>query len=147
MWVFALILAVPLLEIGLFVTLGGILGLWGTLIFVLASSVLGASILRRAAGSVQRRGRSPLHQMASGGFSVVAAMLLILPGFLTSALGLILLIPIVQRVVIALVGQRLAARGFTFGTRTPPDEVVEGEFTVVVEPRDETLPPSRWTRH
>lgn len=147
MWVFALILAVPLVEIGLFVTVGGVLGLWGTLAFVLASSVLGVSILRRAAGSVQRRGRNPLHQVASGGFSVVAALLLILPGFLTSALGLILLIPVVQRAVIALVGQRLAARGFRFDGKPPQDEVVEGEFTVVVEPRDETLPPSRWTRH
>jgi UPF0716 protein FxsA len=147
MWVFALILAVPLIEIGLFVTLGGVLGLWGTLVFVLASSVLGVSILRRAAGTGQRRGGNPLRQMARGGFSVVAALLLILPGFLTSALGLILLIPLFQRAVIALVGQRLAARGFRFDADPPQDEVVEGEFTVVVEPRDDALPPSRWTRH
>ena len=75
----------------------------------------------------------------SGGVdsSVVAALLLILPGFLTSALGLILLIPVVQRAVIALVGQRLAARGFRFDANPPQDEVVEGEFTVVVEPRDD----------
>jgi len=148
MWVFVLILAVPLVEIGLFVTLGGILGLWGTLIFVLASSVLGASILRRAAGSVQRRGRSPLHQVARGGFSVVASLLLILPGFLTSTFGLILLSPVVQRAVIALVGQRLAVRGFRFDSNPPQDEVVEGEFTRVVEPRgDDATTPSRWTRH
>jgi UPF0716 protein FxsA len=147
MWVFALILAVPLIEIGLFVTLGGVLGLWGTLAFVLGSSVLGVSILRRAAGPGQRRGGIPLHQVARGGFSMVAALLLILPGFLTSALGLILLIPVVQKAVIALVGQRLAARGFRFDAKPPQDEVVEGEFTVVVEPRDDALPPSRWTRH
>jgi UPF0716 family protein affecting phage T7 exclusion len=88
-----------------------------------------------------------LHQVARGGFSMVAALLLILPGFLTSAFGLILLIPVVQQAVIALVGQRLAARGFRFDAKPPQDEVVEGEFTVVVEPRDEALPPSRWTRH
>ena len=75
MWVFALILAVPLIEIGLFVTLGGVLGLWGTLAFVLASSVLGVSILRRAAGPGQRRGGIPLHKVARGGFSMVAALL------------------------------------------------------------------------
>ena len=147
MWDFALILAVPLIEIGLFVTLGGVLGLWGTLAFVLGSSVLGVSILRRAAGPGQPPGGIPLHQVARGGFSMVAALLLILPGFLTSALGLILLIPVVQQAVIALVGQRLAARGFRFDAKPPQDEVVEGEFTVVVEPRDDALPPSRWTRH
>ena len=60
---------------------------------------------------------------------------------------LILLIPVVQKAVIALVGQRLAARGFRFDGKPPQNEVVEGEFTVVVEPRDDALPPSRWTRH
>ena len=47
MWIFAAFLALPLIEIGLFVTLGGVLGLWLTLGFVLGSALLGGFILRR----------------------------------------------------------------------------------------------------
>lgn len=148
MWAFALILAIPLVEIGLFVTLGGVLGLWGTLGFVLASSMLGVAVLRQGPVQAPRRGANPLQQVASGGFRVLAAVLLMLPGFLTSGLGLLVLLPLVQKIVIALVGQRLVARGFVFRSdATHEDEVVEADYTVVVEPRDDRLPPSRWTRH
>jgi UPF0716 protein FxsA len=146
MWVFALILAWPLIEIGLFVTLGGALGLWLTLAFVLGSALLGVSVLRR--GAAMRQPGSGMMQLAGNGLSAVAAILLILPGFLTSFLGLLLLLPIVQRGVIALFGQRLAARGFVFQTAgATRQDVIEGEFTVVPEPRDDALPPSKWTQH
>lgn len=149
MWAFALVLAVPLIEIGLFVTLGGALGLWATLALVLGSFMLGLAILRR--GGVRprplRRDR-PLAELAEGGFSMVAAILLILPGFLTSALGLILLVPAVQRLALRRLGRHLSARGFSVhAAEMRRDEVVEGEFTVVETPRDGTLPQSRWTRH
>lgn len=148
MWVIALILAVPLVEIGLFVTLGGALGLWPTLAFVLGSSVLGVAVLRRGATGLRRKSGNPLLQLAGGGLSMLAAMLLIVPGFLTSVLGLILLLPVVQRLVIVLVGHRLAASGAVFHTTTAPrDEVVEGEFSVISEPANDHQPPSKWTRH
>ena len=82
------------------------------------------------------------------GFSVLAAVLLIVPGFLTSLAGLLLLLPLVQRGVIVLVGRHLAARGFVFDTtRATQDDIIDGEFSVMPEPRDEMLPPSKWTRH
>lgn len=152
MWVFALILAVPLIEIGLFVTLGGLLGLWLTLGFVLASAVLGVWIMRNKAVAMTQRNRASLRQVAGSGFSVFAAVLLILPGFLTSFLGLILLVPIVQRGVIFLVGQRLAARGFVFATdshgRAPgARDIVDADYTVVESPDDGADAPSKWSRH
>jgi UPF0716 protein FxsA len=149
MWVFALILAVPLIEIGLFVTLGGALGLWATLALVVGSFFLGISILRRGGVRPQKIRRDmPIVHLAEGGFAMLAAILLILPGFLTSALGLLLLVPRVQRLVIERLGRHLAARGFSVhAAHAHRDEVVEGEFTVVERPRDEGLPPSRWTRH
>lgn len=146
MWIIALILALPLIEIGLFVTLGGALGLWLTLALVLGSTLLGVAVLRRGAG--MRRPGGGMMQLAGSGLSAVAAILLILPGFLTSFLGLLLLLPVVQRAVIALVGQRLAARGLGFQTgRPPPEDVIEGDYTVVKEPREGARAPSKWTRH
>lgn len=148
MWIFALFLAVPLIEIGLFVTLGGALGLWMTLAFVFGSTMLGVFVLRRGAGRMQPRRGTVMMQMAGSGLSMMAAMLLIVPGFLTSLVGLLLLVPIVQRGVIALVGQRLAARGFVVQTAsTTQEDVIDGEFSVLPEPRDEMQPLSKWTRH
>lgn len=148
MWVFAAFLAVPLIEIGLFVTLGGVLGLWLTLAFVFGSTMLGVIVLRRGAGQLRPRRGTMMMQMAGNGLSVLAAMLLIVPGFLTSALGLLLLVPIVQRGVIALVGQHLAARGFVVQTASAArEDVIDGEFSVLQEPRDDLTPPSKWTRH
>lgn len=145
---FAAFLALPLIEIGLFVTLGGALGLWLTLGFVLGSALLGVMLLRRAALGAQPR-RPALMQMASGGFTMMAALLLILPGFLTSAIGALLLIPLVQRGIIALVGHRLAARGFGFAptATASQNDVIDADYTVVpdMDPKQDTsLPPSKW---
>ena len=152
MWIVVLFLAVPLIEIGLFVTLGSWLGLWPTLAFVLGSAVLGVAVLQRV-GRMGRRGGSPVMQIAGSGLSMVAATLLVMPGFLTSFLGVLLLLPPLQKLLVVLLGQRLAARVFTFHTQTQdkqrgdaPD-VIDGEFDVVEQPQDKRLPPSRWTQH
>ena len=110
--------------------------------------MLGVVVLRRGAGQLQPPRGTMMMQMAGNGLSVLAAMLLIVPGFLTSALGLLLLVPIVQRGVIALVGQHLAARGFVVQTASAArEDVIDGEFSVLQEPRDDLTPPSKWTRH
>ena len=144
MWIFAAFLAIPLIEIGLFVTLGGALGLWLTLGFVLGSALLGGFILRRGAMGMQK-GSAGLMQLAGSGFSLLAALLFILPGFLTSFIGALLLIPLVQRGIVLLVGQRLAARGFAFGAApAAQSDVIDGDYSVMPE-GDHPLPPSKWT--
>jgi UPF0716 protein FxsA len=146
MWLFLSFLALPLIEIALFVVLGGVLGLWLTLAFVLGSAMLGVALIRRSGQAMPMRGGLSLQQIAGSGFSLMAALLLILPGFLTSAIGLLLLIPLVQRLVVLLIGQRLATRGVMFQTRSARADVIDGEFEEVIPPRDERLPPSGWTQ-
>jgi UPF0716 protein FxsA len=141
MWIIFAILALPLVEIALFVTLGGWLGLWLTLAWVLLTGVVGVLILKSLSVSGAIRGRedfvegfrgrvegtlSPIaHQALIG----VAAVLLILPGFFTDALGLLLLVPPVRGLVIRLMAQRM--RGVTIMTasrgpdRGPMDEPYE----------------------
>lgn len=145
--VFLLLLAVPLIEIALFVVLGGVLGLWLTLFFVLGSTVLGAAILRRGGQIGQPRSRDPMMQMAGKGLSLLAGLLLIVPGFFTSALGLLLLLPPVQRLMVLLLGQRLSASGFMFRRATAQqDDIIEGEYEELRRPQGERLPPSQWTQ-
>lgn len=146
MWVFLLFLAVPLVEIGLFVVIGGQIGLWMTLGFVIGSAVLGVVVLRRS-GQMARRGAGNLLMQAAGnGMSMMAGLLLVLPGFLTSALGVLLMLPPVQRLIVLVLGQRLAAKGFVMRSARADETIIEGEYEEVIPPRDERLPPSKWTR-
>lgn len=146
MWPFAVLLAWPLAEIALFVVIGGQIGLWATLAWVLLSGVLGVLVLRVAAlrqAVALRDGlrglRDPARLAAGGLMSVLAGVLLILPGFLTDALGLVLLLPPVQ----ALVARALAARVQVMRPRTDETVIIDAEYTEVPPRRDG---PSGWTR-
>lgn len=145
--VFLALVAVPLIEITLFVVLGGAIGLGWTLVFLFCSTMLGMTILRRGGQINRARSASPMAQLAGNGLSLIAGILLILPGFFTSALGLLLLLPLVQRLVVALLGQRLATSAFIFRRGSAPrEDIIDAEFEVVPEPRDDRLPPSKWTQ-
>lgn len=108
MWIVLGILALPLVEIGLFVTLGAKLGLWLTLAWVVLTGVAGVLILKSLALSGQRGLREglqeglqdPLSPLAHKALMGVAAVLLILPGFFTDALGLLLLLPPMRALLI-----------------------------------------------
>jgi UPF0716 protein FxsA len=120
MWIILAFLALPLVEIALFVTLGGWLGLWLTLAWVLLTAVVGVLILRSLSVAGAIRGREdfvegfrgrmaadPLSPIAHQALIGVAAVLLILPGFLTDMPGLLLLVPPVRTVLIRLVARRM----------------------------------------
>jgi UPF0716 protein FxsA len=152
MWVFLAILAVPLIEIGLFVQIGGAIGLWGTIAWVIGAAALGILVLKGVAslGAVSlsrdmKELSDPLSPLAHRVMVVIGGALLIVPGFLTDFLGLLLLIPPVRMLIIKLISRRLKSR---FGVRTQ-STVIEGEWT---EAKPDTPPnpedgPSKWTRH
>lgn len=152
--VFALLLAWPLIEIGLFVTLGAALGLWLTLLVVIGTGILGVVLLQRQGlRSAERlraemgRMRDPLAVAGDGALRALAAMLLILPGFLTDALGAILLLPPVRAALIAALARRVSVASMRSDqpARRSDGIVIDGEFVEVES--DQTRPPSGWTRH
>jgi UPF0716 protein FxsA len=156
MWVFLLFLAMPLIEIGLFVEIGGRIGLWATLLWVLAAAFLGVMLLRRIAlkGAVTLRRDlaafgNPVGPVAHQSMLAVAAMLLILPGFLSDAVGLLLLLRPVRTALIGLVARRLKIVPVgAASARAAEAEVIEGDWQEIegeVPPRRD--PPSGWTRH
>lgn len=161
MWVFALFLAVPLIEIGLFVTVGGWLTLWPTLAIVLGTGVLGVFVMRmqglRAVSdmrSAMQSMQNPVSPMANSALIMVAGILLILPGFLTDSLGLLLLIPIVRQFVIGHYAGKI--RMFTTPAPSPDwrdgpqarynDEVVDAEYSEIEPERSKLRGSSRWTQ-
>ena len=162
MWLFALFVAVPILEIALFIQVGGWLGLWPTLGIVVLTALLGTVLVRRqglaAIADVQSsfgRLSDPTRPLAHGAMILASGLLLLTPGFFTDAIGFSLLVPAVRDALMRYVRSRIRVSSFTMGT-TPPDprmrrrgpgslddgDVIEGDY--VETPRRDG--PSGWTR-
>lgn len=110
---FLLLLIVPLIEIFLFIKVGGAIGVWWTIGIVILTAIIGTLMLRRqglaALRNVQSRlaaGENPGRMLADGAMILVAGVLLLTPGFLTDTLGFLLLVPAVR----GLLWHRLAPR-------------------------------------
>ncbi|WED21667.1 membrane protein FxsA [Vibrio sp. JC009] len=95
-----LFICVPIIEIGLFIQLGGFLGLWPTIALVIITAVVGASLVRsqglQTLLSVQSRlqqGEIPAQQIVEGVMLAVSGVLLLTPGFMTDAMGMLVLLP------------------------------------------------------
>lgn len=90
-------IAVPLIEIGVFIQLGGLLGLWPTLTLVILTAFLGTwqlraqglATLNRARGHMDR-GVLPTRELFDGLCLLVAGALLLTPGFVTDGVGFLL---------------------------------------------------------
>lgn len=161
MWVFALILAIPLIEIALFILVGGWLTLWPTLALVVLAAVVGTFVLRWQGTQVVSRLRAdaavlrdPFSPLAHGALVFLAGLLLIIPGFLSDLLGILLLVPALRRLLIGAIGRRIKAETLTAGfsgresfRNGNPRDWEDAEFEEIGPDRGIPGPPSGWTRH
>jgi UPF0716 protein FxsA len=133
----------PLLEIAIFIAAGRALGLWPVLGLVIAAALLGAILLRteglrtlsRVEAAIGRR-EMPVRPLFDGACRVASGLLLIVPGFLTDAIGLMLLLPPVRALLARAIGRAIGARV----RRGAGAAVVEGDFRIVDEEQPR-LPP------
>jgi len=117
-FLFFFFIAIPLIEIALFIQVGGYIGVPATIGIVLGTALLGASLLRvqgiqtwQRAEEAMRRGEPPVAEMFDGVFLFAAALLMITPGFFTDCIGITLLIPPLRRRLGRYVAQRIIASG------------------------------------
>ena len=103
---FLLFILVPPIEIGLFIAVGGRIGLWPTMGIVLLTAMIGANLVsRQGRGELVRlqtefaEGRFPAKSLAHGAMILVAGALLVTPGFLTDGVGFALLSPQIREVL------------------------------------------------
>lgn len=99
-----LFIAVPIIEISLFLKLGGAIGVFNTIGFVIFTAVLGAYLVRQQGfatfNKVQQEtaaGRVPAMPMAEGLALLLAGAVLLTPGFMTDAIGFALLVPPIRQ--------------------------------------------------
>jgi len=166
MWLFAIFIAVPIIEIALFIQLGGLIGLWPTLAIVVLTAVLGTHLvreqgrqaldgLRRSFGELQ----DPSEPLAHGAMILFAGALLLTPGFFTDALGFALLVPAFRAAAFRFMQARVKMQRFEMGGTVyhharGDDDVIETEYHEVhpSEPpanstKKPTQSPSGWTKH
>jgi UPF0716 protein FxsA len=101
--VLLLVLALPLLEIAGFVVVGRQIGVLPTLGLVIATAIAGSVLLRVQGFGVLSRirkeldaGRDPSRELANGVMIALAGVLLLVPGFITDILGILLFLPPVR---------------------------------------------------
>lgn len=161
MWIFLAFLAVPLIEIGLFIQIGGWIGLWPTLGMVVLTAIIGTTLVRsqgRQAMNDLRRSMAeldnPSRPLAHGAMIIFAGALLLTPGFFTDAAGIALLIPQVRDALMRYISKRVEVQSFSMGgaqyreTRHPADPtIIEGECTEIDPENPPQKGDSGWTRH
>lgn len=136
---FLLLLAVPVVEILVFIQVGERLGAGWTLLLVLASAIVGISLVRAqgfaTAARLQAlvlRGESPALGVLEGLALLIAGVLFLIPGFVTDVVAMILLIPPWRRAVLRLFLRRfgfspLANTGPAAPAPPPERAPLEGE--------------------
>ena len=110
-------------EIVAFVAVAGQIGFLGALALLILVSVLGPFVVKRAGFSVLAstrdrlaRGEAPTRELLDGLVVLIGGVLVCVPGFVTDAIGLLLMIGPVRHVAIRLAGHRLAKRVGTIRT-------------------------------
>lgn len=167
MWIFLAFLAVPLIEIALFIQVGGLIGLWPTLGLVVLTAIVGTTLVRsqgtQALADLRRAMAElgdPTAPLAHGAMILFAGAMLLTPGFFTDTVGIALLIPRVRVAVMRYLASHITVASFQMGgpgpARRDPNrpahspEVIDADFQEL-DPDGPPRPmpgrgPSGWTR-
>ena len=108
-----LIIGIPILEIYLFIKIGSQIGAFNTIALIVLTAILGLAYARYEGFNTLRSGMSqlmkneiPIYEMISGAALAFAALLLILPGFATDILGILLVFPISRKLLLKNVSKK-----------------------------------------
>ena len=143
---FLLLIVYPFIELYALIKIGSAFGVFTALLGLFALSVIGASVLRRSGTKAWRKlgdeiakGNDPSARLVDGVVVLVAGILLVMPGYVTGAIGLLLLLPPFRVVLRGVVRRRAevfhAHGGNNFGGR---GTYVDGE---IIDVAGEIVPP------
>lgn len=146
------LIAVPIIEIYVIIQIGEVIGPWWTILLLVLDAVVGSWLIKhegrrawQALQSALQQGRLPATELADGILILVGGTLMLAPGFVSDAFGMLMILPftrpIGRRVLAGIVGRRLvvmatppgagAPGGARTHTRPGHDDVIRGE---VIDP-------------
>ena len=122
------IIGIPLIEIYLMIKIGGVIGAFNTIFLIFFTAITGIYFARLEGLNTIRSGigqlvknEIPIYELLSGAAIAFAALLLIIPGFLTDIVGFLLIIPFTRKFII----RNLSSK---FKKPNVQDNVIEGEL-------------------
>jgi UPF0716 protein FxsA len=128
------IIGIPAIEIYLMIKVGGIIGALNTILLIFFTAITGVYFAKLAGLSTLRSGLGqivkneiPVYEIISGAALAFAALLLIIPGFLTDILGFLLIIPVTRKFFIKSVSSK-------FKKKENKGDIIEG---VIEEEKEE----------
>ena len=123
-----LIIGIPIVEIYLMIKVGGVIGALNTILLIFVTAITGIYFVKLAGLNAIRSGFNqivkneiPIYEIISGAALAFAALLLILPGFLTDLLGFLLILPFTRKIIIKNISSNLANNKIN-------NNIVEGDF-------------------
>tara|TARA_Y100000590_G_scaffold442434_1_gene570531 strand:- start:317 stop:766 length:450 start_codon:yes stop_codon:yes gene_type:complete len=123
------IIGIPIIEIYLFIKIGGIIGAFNTIFLIFFTAITGVYFARLGGLNAMRSGFNqlikneiPIYEIISGAALAFAALLLIIPGFLTDLIGFLLIIPITRKFFIKLISSKFNKK------KVNNSDIIEGNF-------------------
>ena len=117
--VFLFIIGIPLIEIYLMIKVGGIIGAFNTIFLIFFTAITGMYFAKLEGLNTIRSGfgqlvknEIPVYEIISGAALAFAALLLILPGFLTDVVGFLLIIPPTRKMFIRLLSTKFKKKKY-----------------------------------
>ena len=120
------IIGIPLVEIYLLIKVGGIIGAFNTIFLIFFTAIMGVYFARLEGLNAVRSGFSqlvknelPIYEIISGAALAFAALLLIIPGFLTDLVGFLLIVPVTRKFFIRSISSK-------FNRKKDDEDIIEG---------------------
>ena len=124
-----LLISIPLIEIYLFIKIGSYIGAFNTVSLILSTAIVGIIYARYEGFNTLRSGISqlikneiPVYEIISGAALTFAALLLILPGFATDLIGLILIFPPTRKLILKNFSKKYTSKN------QKKKDYIDGEF-------------------
>lgn len=138
-FILLLFILTPIVEIAVFIQVGGVIGIWPTLGLVVATAIAGTALLRRQGLATMHRAREslargefPVNEIFTGACLLASGLLLLTPGFITDFVGALLLTPLFRAAIrgplIRWVMSRATGAGPGHGPTPSPGSTIDGEF-------------------
>ena len=127
-----LILGIPLIEIYLFIKVGSLVGALNTILLILTTAIVGIWYAKYEGFNTLRSGMSqlvknelPLYELVSGAVLAFAALLLILPGFATDIIGIMLVFPPTRKLILNMYSTKKSSKNKKTSSQ---ENYIEGEY-------------------
>ena len=133
------IIGIPVIEIYLMIKIGGVIGALNTILLIFFTAITGVYFAKIAGLNTLKSGLGqlvkneiPIYEIISGAALAFAALLLIIPGFLTDIVGFLLIIPITRKFLLRPISSK-------FASRKKNEDIIEGSVDENVKEDDDKI--------